>query len=188
MVSSTLATLNWLPGLDWPPKQISRQFERNSKFKYNNTLNPKSHPKPYGTYRIMQFSQTTDLSPQGKLLVLIDFLSRDRIITFASASILKDLVFTNDASMLSLLPLLNDDDNSKSSSTEFITALYQVLDVHSEMVFDSLFSECTLDRAKSASKGERSLKKMNGDTPTTINGHKVEAKSLIYGEVEVSGD
>jgi len=97
-------------------------------------------------------------SATGKVLVLLDFLSRDGIITFASQSVLKDLLFRNPSTLTSLLPLLHEE--SETTEGDFIDAIYAVIDVETERVFDDLFSNCSLEVAKSASKGERALKQL----------------------------
>jgi len=127
---------------------------------------------PYHTlfHCLLTHSHLLALSDQAKLLVILDFLSRDRIITMNAQSLLKPLIFDNDPAIMSLLPLLEATDSD--SKNKFIDELYQVIDSRTEDVFDGLFENTGIEVAKHASKSERAEKDLTKD------------RSLIYGEVE----
>ena len=110
---------------------------------------------------------TSPLSPAGKLLVLLDFLSRDRIITYNNQALLKDMVLANDPEVMALVPLLAKEEEEKRGGGRgkkgeededrgtFVEELYKVIDKKAEETFNDIFRDCTIDVAKSNSKTER---------------------------------
>jgi hypothetical protein len=102
------------------------------------------------------------------MLVIIDYLSRDRIITYNAQSLLKDLILSEDPAVMNLLPVVE----SQGTETKFIDSIYKVIDEKAEAVFNQLFNDCSIEVAKQASKGERANKNLTKE------------RSLIYGEVE----
>ncbi|GMI09361.1 hypothetical protein TrLO_g6810 [Triparma laevis f. longispina] len=111
-----------------------------------------------------------ELSAQAKVLVVLDFLSRDGIISRNAQSLLKELVLVNDPNMMSILPMIEGPESN--SEKGFISKLYQLADRKASEEFDRLFEDCSIEVAKSASKGERADKELTKE------------RSLIYGEVE----
>ncbi|GMI23771.1 hypothetical protein TeGR_g6167 [Tetraparma gracilis] len=114
------------------------------------------------------------LSDQAKLLVITDFLSRDRIITHNAHSLLKPLILDNDPLVLKLLPLIEASSASDGAEEKdaFIDGIYSLIDSVTEGMFNELFAECGLEVAKHSSKAERADKELTSE------------RSLIYGEVE----
>ncbi|GMH50463.1 hypothetical protein TL16_g00778 [Triparma laevis f. inornata] len=103
-------------------------------------------------------------------MVVLDFLSRDGIISRNAQSLLKELVLVNDPNMMSILPMIEGPESN--SEKGFISKLYQLADRKASEEFDRLFEDCSIEVAKSASKGERADKELTKE------------RSLIYGEVE----
>jgi hypothetical protein len=108
------------------------------------------------------------------LLVITDFLSRDRIITHNAHSLLKPLILDNDPLVLKLLPLIEASSASDGAEEKdaFIDGIYSLIDSVTEGMFNELFAECGLEVAKHSSKAERADKELTSE------------RSLIYGEVE----
>lgn len=102
--------------------------------------------------------------------MILDFLSRDGIISRNAQSLLKELVLVNDPNMMSILPMIEGPESN--SEKGFISKLYQLADRKASEEFDRLFEDCSIEVAKSASKGERADKELTKE------------RSLIYGEVE----
>ena len=102
---------------------------------------------------------------QAKLLVILDFLARDRIITYNAQSLLKCLVLANDSSVLDLLPIIE----SAGTEAAFLDKVYSILDREAQKVMRNLFSSCSIETAKQASKSERADKNLTNE------------RSLIYG-------
>ncbi|GMH89849.1 hypothetical protein TrST_g9244 [Triparma strigata] len=107
---------------------------------------------------------------QAKVLAILDFLSRDGIISRNAQSLLKELVLVNDPDMMSILPMIEGPE--AGSEKGFISKLYALADRKAAEEFDRLFEDCSIEVAKSASKGERAEKELTKE------------RSLIYGEVE----
>ena len=149
---------------------MSRKFPRPCLLKFFKTTNSLSKPLPP--------SQAI-----GRLLVLLNYLASDNVITDAAHSLLKDLLFSNPAPLLALLPLLDEPSPSQTDSpSNFIDALHAILDTHAEHVFDKLFKSKTLEVAKNASKQERAQRQLTReDVPSKIGEHMVQVSVETRG-------
>jgi hypothetical protein len=102
-----------------------------------------------------------ELSPQGKLLVLVSFLAQDGVITRNAQCLLKALILKGDKKVLSLLKHLEAGEAGGSLASKaaasgasgknsggFIKAVYSSVDDFTVKLFNELFKECSLEVAK----------------------------------------
>jgi len=117
----------------------------------------------------MADGQSSSLTAPAKLLLLASLLAKDGVITNNGKAFLKELILQKDPRLMELLERF---DSQEGQDTAFLDTINDLIEGEAEKLFDSLYNECTLEKAKSLSKAEREVKSMD------------EEKSLIYGEVE----
>jgi len=111
-----------------------------------------------------------NLSDNGKLLLLVAFLSKDNLIPYNSSIFLKELILRRDPKVKFLLDRFESD--TYSGDSLFLEKLHNLIEEESFSLYNDIFSETSLELGKSLSKDERDKKNLN------------EEKSLIYGEVD----
>lgn len=109
------------------------------------------------------------LTANGKLLLLIALLAKDRIISANGSSFLKELILRRDNRLIALLERF---ETKEAGDNTFLETIHDLIEDESQSLFNDLFAETSLELGKTLSKEERDQKSLN------------EEKSLIYGEVD----
>lgn len=112
---------------------------------------------------------TGDAGSAAKLYLLAALLAKDGVISSNGKALLKELILHRDVRLLDVLRCFEEE---QTTDAELVSSIQGLIENKAMELLEELYSECSLEVAKSLSKSERESRSLNSN------------KSLIYGEVD----